>query len=108
MSTAVRLGQAGRPEIELPDVAAALRLMLDQHCTAGLLLRTFTDRTAFTTEEGLPIPLKELRGWALHEGRLHPLDEAALFDAHCTDAATGEPLPPERGLAYRDAWEVII
>jgi hypothetical protein len=45
MSTAVRLGPAGRPEIELPDVAAAFRI-LDQHCTAGVLLRTFTDRAA--------------------------------------------------------------
>ncbi|MBV6702031.1 hypothetical protein KV557_33845 [Kitasatospora aureofaciens] len=106
MSTGVGVDETGCLEIELPNVAAALRFMLDQGHTAGVLLRTFTDRTAYTTETGYPIPVKELRGWALRGGRLLPLTAAEVVDAHCTEAETGEPLPPERGVTYRDAWEV--
>ncbi|WP_329418833.1 hypothetical protein [Streptomyces sp. NBC_01268] len=42
-----------------------------------------------------------LHGWRLHQGRLHPLTEAEVFDAYCTDARTGEPISPEPGVDYR-------
>ncbi|WNE95034.1 hypothetical protein PS467_06575 [Streptomyces luomodiensis] len=42
-----------------------------------------------------------VRGWALHDGWLRPLSEAEVFTAYCTDAETGEPIPPEHGVAYR-------
>jgi hypothetical protein len=42
-------------------------------------------------------------GWSLHEGALRPLSEAEVFAAYCTDALTGEPVPPETGVTYRDA-----
>ncbi|GAA2410914.1 hypothetical protein GCM10010420_44720 [Streptomyces glaucosporus] len=44
---------------------------------------------------------EEVRGWRLHDGGLRPLTEAEVFSAYCTDARTGEPVPPEPGLAYR-------
>ncbi|GAA2431245.1 hypothetical protein [Streptomyces macrosporus] len=44
---------------------------------------------------------EEVRGWSLHGGRLHPLTEAEVFSAYCTDVRTGEPVPPEPGLSYR-------
>ncbi|MDJ0346053.1 hypothetical protein QMK19_26070 [Streptomyces sp. H10-C2] len=43
----------------------------------------------------------EVRGWSLHDGWPHPLTEAEVFNAYCTDAETGEPVPPEPGVAYR-------
>lgn len=105
MTAGVRIDETGAPEVELPNVAASLRLMLDHGHAAGVLLRAFTDRTAITTEAGLRIPVKELRGWAVRGGRLLPLSAAEVFNASCTDSGTGEPLPPERGVAYLDAWD---
>lgn len=58
--------------------------------TGGLVLRTTTDDGPDT-----------VRGWSLREGRPEPLTEAEVFDAYCTDAATGEPVPPEPGVVYR-------
>ncbi|MBP2401770.1 hypothetical protein [Streptomyces syringium] len=51
-----------------------------------------------TTTPGHP---DTVRGWGLRDGRLRPLSEAEVFDAYCTDADTGEPVPPEPGVAYR-------
>jgi hypothetical protein len=42
-----------------------------------------------------------VRGWSLHQGWLRPLSEAEVFSAYCTDADTGEPVPPEHGVEYR-------
>ncbi|MFJ5830973.1 hypothetical protein [Streptomyces sp. NPDC093089] len=57
---------------------------------AGLVLRTAT-----------PEVPDHLHGWRLTDGTLTPLTEAEVFAAYCTDARTGEPLPPEPGVAYR-------
>ncbi|MCT2594538.1 hypothetical protein LHJ74_32300 [Streptomyces sp. N2-109] len=42
-----------------------------------------------------------VRGWRLRGGWLSPLSEAEVFSAYCTDAETGEPVPPEAGVRYR-------
>ncbi|WP_340556207.1 hypothetical protein [Streptomyces sp. GSL17-111] len=42
-----------------------------------------------------------VRGWRLHGDWLRPLTEAEVFAAYCTDPATGAPVPPEPGVAYR-------
>ncbi|MFH8729393.1 hypothetical protein [Streptomyces termitum] len=42
-----------------------------------------------------------LHGWRLADGDLAPLTEAEVFAAYCTDARTGEPLPPEHGVDHR-------
>ncbi|UGY94795.1 hypothetical protein [Streptomyces gobiensis] len=42
-----------------------------------------------------------VRGWQLNDGWLWPLTEAEVFTAYCTDATTGEPVPPEPGVDYR-------
>ncbi|MGW5443741.1 hypothetical protein [Streptomyces asiaticus] len=56
----------------------------------GLVLRTIVADSPET-----------VRGWALQDGWLRPLSEAEVFTAYCTDAETGEPIPPERGVEYR-------
>ncbi|WP_282696527.1 hypothetical protein [Streptomyces sp. CC208A] len=45
-----------------------------------------------------------LHGWRLTDGTLVPLTEAEVFAAYCTDARTGEPLPPEHGVDYRPGF----
>lgn len=54
-------------------------------------------RTCAPPGDGTP---DRIRGWTLRDGWLHPLTEAEVFNAHCTDAATGEPVPPEPGLTF--------
>ncbi|MFI9724457.1 hypothetical protein ACIHFE_33325 [Streptomyces sp. NPDC052396] len=54
----------------------------------------------------LPGRAESVRGWSLRDGWLRPLTEAEVFAAYCTDAATGEPLPPEPDVEYRAAAEL--
>ncbi|MEU1806629.1 hypothetical protein [Streptomyces sp. NPDC019937] len=56
----------------------------------GIVLRT--------SRPGAP---DTVRGWALRDGWPRPLSEAEVFTAYCTDARTGEPIPPEHGVEYR-------
>ncbi|ARQ71833.1 hypothetical protein [Streptomyces marincola] len=51
-------------------------------------------------------PVEEVRGWSLRGGRLRALSEGEVFAAYCTDVRTGEPVPPEPGVAYRAAEEL--
>jgi hypothetical protein len=41
-----------------------------------------------------------VRGWTLRGGEPHPLSEAEVFNAYCTDPGTGDPVPPEPGVRY--------
>ncbi|MFE2308723.1 hypothetical protein, partial [Streptomyces sp. NPDC059411] len=47
-----------------------------------------------------------VHGWRLDHGRLVPLSAAAVFNAYCTDADTGDPVAPEPGVEYRPGYEV--
>ncbi|NYI06988.1 hypothetical protein [Allostreptomyces psammosilenae] len=49
-----------------------------------------------------------VRGWYLTGRRLHPLDQAQIFAAQCTDAMTGEPLPPQPRVEYVTAFPVRL
>ncbi|WP_101255891.1 hypothetical protein [Streptomyces barkulensis] len=55
----------------------------------GVVMRTIRDGN------------EQVRGWSLNDGRLRPLTEAEVFSAYCTDARTGDPVPPEPGLVHR-------
>ncbi|MEU9237457.1 hypothetical protein [Streptomyces subrutilus] len=61
----------------------------------GLVLRT-------TTEDRRD----RVHGWRLDRGRLSVLSAAAVFNAYCTDADTGEPVAPEPGVEYCPGYEV--
>ncbi|MET3985207.1 hypothetical protein [Streptomyces sp. PvR034] len=63
--------------------------------SGGLVLRT-------TSAE----PRDRVHGWRLDRGRLVSLSAAAVFNAYCTDAETGEPVPPEPGVEYGPGYEV--
>ncbi|MFF8291982.1 hypothetical protein ACF068_22510 [Streptomyces sp. NPDC016309] len=61
----------------------------------GLVLRT----TAPDTPD-------HVHGWRLDRGHLVPLTAAEVFNAYCTDADTGDPLPPEPGVAYHAGFDI--
>ncbi|RLL69989.1 hypothetical protein [Streptomyces sp. Z26] len=45
-----------------------------------------------------------VRGWSVRDGWLRPLTEAEVFAAYCTDADTGEPVPPEPDVEYAPGY----
>ncbi|MDJ0380896.1 hypothetical protein [Streptomyces sp. G-G2] len=47
-----------------------------------------------------------VHGWRVDRGRLVALTAAAVFNAYCTDADTGEPVPPEPDVEYCPGYEV--
>lgn len=63
--------------------------------SGGLVLRS-------TTED----QRERVHGWRLDRGRLTALPAAAVFNAYCTDADTGEPVAPEAGVEYCPGYEV--
>ncbi|WP_256107468.1 hypothetical protein [Streptomyces sp. ODS05-4] len=63
----------------------------------GLVLRTHT-----------PDAPDRVHGWRLEAGALHPLTAAEVFNAYCTDAETGEPIPPESHTDYRPGFPVVL
>lgn len=86
--------RANETEIDVDD---ANRLLLVLAMTAGqgvggLVVRT---RTGEATSR--------VMGWHLSDVAAAPVSRGALFDAYCTDPATGEPIPPEPGMEYADA-----
>ncbi|MFC9298814.1 hypothetical protein ACFTWH_31030 [Streptomyces sp. NPDC057011] len=61
----------------------------------GLVLRSTTEGNR-----------DRVHGWRLDRGRLTVLSAAAVFNAYCTDADTGEPVAPEPGVEYCPGYEV--
>lgn len=108
MSTAIDVDATGALDVELPHVLRKLGALLGAGTQLSLVLRTFGNEVAFTAENGTPIPVKTVRCWLVAQGIAHPQTEAATFAASCTDADTGELLPPERGVEYADAWPVPL
>ncbi|MER5935283.1 hypothetical protein [Streptomyces sp. NPDC002054] len=47
-----------------------------------------------------------VHGWRLDGGTLIPLTAAAVFNAYCTDADTGDPVAPEPGVEYCPGYKV--
>ncbi|WP_331756998.1 hypothetical protein OH782_41270 (plasmid) [Streptomyces sp. NBC_01544] len=84
------------------DADEANRLLSVLTMTAGqgvgaLVVRTRTGEAA-----------SRVIGWHLGDGAAAPVSRGALFDAYCTDPATGEPIPPEPGVEYADAPPVRV
>ncbi|MBT2504918.1 hypothetical protein J7I98_03195 [Streptomyces sp. ISL-98] len=56
-----------------------------------------------TTRAGAP---DQLHGWRLHRGHLIALTAGEVFNAYCTDAATGDPLAPEPDVEYCAGFDI--
>ncbi|MFJ5553531.1 hypothetical protein [Streptomyces sp. NPDC093225] len=77
------------------DFVTVLAAGLATRGPGGLVLRT----TA-------PDRPDRVHAWRLDRGRLRPLSAAEVFNAYCTDAETGEPVPPEPGVDYCPGYPV--
>lgn len=82
------------------DVAEADALTLATLLAAGMATGT-PGGLVLRTGDGTPDAPDHVRGWTLRDQWLHPLTEAQVFAAYCTDADTGDPVPPEPGVTYR-------
>ncbi|MDI5969869.1 hypothetical protein POF50_011065 [Streptomyces sp. SL13] len=81
------------------------RLPFTVHVAAGLRsggVAGIVARTSATQNEANEV----VRGWTISEGWVRPLTEAQVFAAYCTDADTGEPIPPEHRVEYAAGFPV--
>ncbi|MGI5483935.1 hypothetical protein [Streptomyces lavendofoliae] len=88
-------GPAVLDTTEAAEFVTVLAAGIALESPGGLVLRTTT-----------PAAPDRVHGWRLDRGRLVPLTEAEVFNAYCTDADTGEPLPPEPGVDYRAGFDI--
>ncbi|MEO3975100.1 hypothetical protein [Streptomyces sp. CAU 1734] len=95
-------GRAGNPSqdaridaAEAVEFVTVLATAIALGNPGGVVLRTRTS--------GSP---DRLHGWRLERSSLLPLTEGEVFSAYCTDARTGEPLPPEPGVEYRAGFDI--
>lgn len=95
-------------EAEHPAVVERLCAAVTSGGLAAVVLRSPTDRISHTLADGVGVPVTLVRGWTVTDRTLVPLDEARMFDAYCTDSASGEPIPPEPGVVYTDAPAVDL
>ncbi|MFF9483088.1 hypothetical protein [Streptomyces sp. NPDC014733] len=54
--------------------------------------------------EDTATPHDTVRGWALRDGWPEPLTAAQVFTAYCTDAETGDPIPPEPQVDHTEGF----
>lgn len=99
MSASLRADRRADGTLHLRDpdpllLCGVLATGLAAGCAGGLVVRT--------ESAGGEV----VRGWRLREGWLSPLSEAEVFAAYCTDAGTGEPVPPESGVRYAAGTEL--
>ncbi|MEC4020601.1 hypothetical protein [Streptomyces sp. H27-D2] len=101
----------------VPAGDAPLLAVLHVECTAGLVRLIEAEALVFCTVLAAGIAADSpgglvlrtsagespdvVRGWALLKGWLRSLSEGEVFTAYCTDADTGEPIPPEPNVEYR-------
>lgn len=81
-------------EAEAVVLTTVLAAGMASQSPGGIVLRTSRDGR------------EAVRGWQLREGWPLPLSEAEIFTAYCTDATTGEPVPPEPGVDYLPGFDL--
>ncbi|MFG2298401.1 hypothetical protein [Streptomyces sp. NPDC048603] len=81
-----------------PDDAleAMMVLTLAAMVGGGAVIRSTVDQAS------------EVMGWKLMEFYAKPLSASEIFNAYCTDAETGEVIPPEWGVEYVAAPRLTV
>ncbi|MHA5053566.1 hypothetical protein [Streptomyces sp. SD15] len=76
-------------EAEALEFTTVLALGIATRCAGGLVMRTIAPDTT-----------DRVYGWRLRGEGLEPLTAGEVFDAYCTDAASGDLVSPESGVDY--------
>ncbi|MCF3171242.1 MULTISPECIES: hypothetical protein [Streptomyces] len=88
-------GPARLDSTEGAEFATVLAVAVALEARAGVVLRT-----------SAPDSPDRVHGWRLADGGLAPLTAGEVFNAYCTDADTGEPVPPESGVEYCAGFDI--
>lgn len=99
LSAPVPFHNDGETSVLDPDDAreAMMVLTLAAMVGGGAVIRTAVDQTS-----------SEVMGWKLTEGYARPLSASEILNAYCTDAETGEVIPPEWGVKYVAAPRLTV
>ncbi|MFD5790469.1 hypothetical protein ACFWH1_28085 [Streptomyces sp. NPDC127037] len=81
---------------EAIDACYVLAVVLSGEYTGGMVMRSQRDGK------------ETLCGWKFEDGETLPLNRAETFDAYCTNPETGDIIPPEPGVEYKDAPVIHI
>ncbi|MGX5184487.1 hypothetical protein ACWKT5_17100 [Streptomyces avermitilis] len=84
-------GTARLDETEALEFTTVLALGIATRSAGGLVMRT-----------SAPGRTDRVYGWRLRGEGLHPLTAGEVFDAYCTDIASGEIVSPESGVDYSE------
>ncbi|WP_409056437.1 hypothetical protein [Streptomyces sp. SYP-A7185] len=82
-------------ETEALEFTTVLAVGIATRSAAGVVMRTLIEGEH-----------DRVQGWRLHGRRLLPLTAAEVFDAYCTDAASGDLVAPESGVDYCAAPDI--
>ncbi|MFJ6941138.1 hypothetical protein [Streptomyces sp. NPDC101132] len=89
---------AGPPRLDSREALDFVTLL-----AAGLALRGPGGVVLRSTTPDLP---DRVHAWRLDHGAVRPLTAGEVFNAYCTDAETGELVPPEPGVEHRAGYPV--
>lgn len=99
-------GDVRTAELQLARVSGVLTANAEEAVRFLLALAAGVcqDNSGLTVRSSYPGATDQVRGWSIGHGVAIPLNRAQIFDAYCTDAVTGEPLPPCPQTEYCDAF----
>lgn len=108
VSTLAALDHRGELVLEVPEAESHLDELLFEGTTVSLVVHSLSDEVAFTDAQGSDVLVKHVYGWFIEDGAITPVSAAEAFDIGCVDPDTGEPVPPEPGVRYEDAWPLVL
>ncbi|MDI2030952.1 hypothetical protein QFW96_20140 [Saccharopolyspora sp. TS4A08] len=108
VTTLAAIDYAGELALENPEAEHYLDELLDEEAVVSIVLHSLSEEVAFTDARGEDVLVKHVYGWFIEGGVISPVTAAEAFDLGCVDPDTGEPVPPEPGVVYEDAWPLVL
>ncbi|RRO14850.1 hypothetical protein EIL87_19165 [Saccharopolyspora rhizosphaerae] len=102
------VNHSGELEWDEPEVEHYLDQLLREGTAISLVLHVLSDEVAFTDAQGGEVLVKHVYGWFIEDGEIRPVTAAEAFDIGCVDPDTGEPVPPQPGVRYENAWPLVL
>lgn len=99
----------GQSAADQPAICAHLALAMD--ASGSLVLRQQTPLHTMARDPNgqmRKIPQWRVYGARLQDGQFETISVEEMRRAHTTDAVTGKPLPPERGVVFGDLGQLLV
>ncbi|MEB3368477.1 hypothetical protein [Saccharopolyspora mangrovi] len=108
VTTLVAVDHRGELVLEDAEAEHYLDVLLEEGSLVSLVLHVLSTEVAFTDSQGSEVLVKHVYGWFIEDGTITPVTAAEAFDIGCVDPNTGEPVPPQPGVRYEDAWPLVL